>query len=58
MSIWEQFKEYLFLKKRDKSTPKNTYLKAMHGMNRISLLMFLIAIFILIFRYLILPVFR
>ncbi len=49
-SIWNQILQYLYIRKRDKSEPLNTNTKLMHGMNRISILMFLIAILILLYR--------
>lgn len=49
-SIWHQILEYLYIRKRDKSQPVNTNTKLMHGMNRISIIMFLIAIIILIIK--------
>lgn len=50
MKILDQMAEYLFLKKRDPNEKRSKFVKYMHGMNRISLLMFLIAILILVFR--------
>ncbi|MBO9154645.1 DUF6728 family protein [Chitinophaga sp. GCM10012297] len=49
-SIWRQILQYLFIKKRDKSEPLNTNTKLMHGMNRISIIVFLVAIIILLIR--------
>ncbi|MGE7773927.1 DUF6728 family protein [Chitinophaga sp. NPDC101104] len=49
-SIWNQILQYLYIRKRDKSEPLNTNTKLMHGMNRISILMFLIALLILLYR--------
>ncbi len=49
-SIGRQLKQYLFLKKRDPNEPRNVNIFLMHGMNRISILIFLIAIIILIIR--------
>jgi hypothetical protein len=49
-SIGTQLKQYLFLKKRDRSEPRNINIFLMHGMNRISIIIFLIAIIILIVR--------
>ncbi|MGX5820835.1 DUF6728 family protein [Chitinophaga lutea] len=49
-SPWRQVQEYLFLKKRDPNEPVNTNIKLMHGMNRISIFLFIIAIIILIIR--------
>jgi len=58
MGVWRQIQEYLFIKKRDPKAPYNTYIKYMHGMNRISLLMFLVALIILLIRYVIIPLFH
>lgn len=58
MGIWRQFAEYLYLKKRDPNEPRTKWMKYMHGMNRISLLMFLAALLIMLFRFVILPLFK
>ncbi|RFM28613.1 DUF6728 family protein [Deminuibacter soli] len=58
MGIWRQIAEYLYIKKRDPNAPRNTSIRAMHGMNRISLFMFLLALVIMIVRFLIIPLFR
>jgi len=58
MSIWRQFAEYLFIKKRDPNHPNTKWMKYMHGMNRISLLMFVVALLILLTRLFILPLFK
>ncbi len=58
MGIWKQFAEYLYLKKRDPNEPRTKWMKYMHGMNRISLLMFLAAVLIMLFRFVILPLFK
>jgi hypothetical protein len=55
MSIFKQLKEYLFISKRDPNEPRTQWMKYMHGMNRISLFMFLIAVLIVLFKTLILP---
>ena len=49
-SIWRQILQYLYIKKRDPGDPVNTNIKLMHGMNRISIILFLIAIIILIIK--------
>lgn len=49
-SIWQQVLTYFYIKKRDANAPRNIDLKFMHGMNRISLFMFLIAIIVMIVR--------
>lgn len=48
--MWKQILTYFYLRKRDKSDPINTNIKFMHGMNRISLFIFLIAVIIMIVR--------
>jgi len=48
--IWQQLLTYLYIRKRDSNDPRNINIKMMHGMNRISLFMFLIAIVIMIVR--------
>lgn len=51
--MWKQILTYLYLRKRDKDEPTNINIKFMHGMNRISLLMFLVAVIIMIVRLII-----
>lgn len=50
--IRDQILRYLFLKKRDPDAPRTTYVKMMHGMNRISILLFLVCLIILLIRLL------
>lgn len=47
MGIFHQVAEYLYLKKKDPNRPHSTFLKYMHGINRISILLFLVALVIL-----------
>lgn len=49
--IWDQILRYMFLKKKDPNAPHTTYVKMMHGMNRISILLFLICVVILLIRF-------
>ena len=58
MGIWNQLAEYLYIKKRDPNEPRTQWMKYMHGMNRISLLMFIVALLVIIFKLAILPLFR
>ncbi len=58
MGIWKQLAEYLYIKKRDPNEPRTQWMKYMHGMNRISLIMFLVALLIILFKLVILPLFR
>jgi len=50
-SMWSQILTYLYIKKRDKDAPINTNIKLMHGMNRISIIMFLVALVVLLVRF-------
>ena len=50
MGIWKQFAEYLYIKRRDPNDQRTQWMKYMHGMNRISLLMFLVALLVMIIR--------
>ena len=50
MGIWRQLQEYLYLKKRDPNAPHTTWMRYMHGINRISLFMFLIALIVIIVK--------
>ncbi len=50
-SMWSQILTYLYIKKKDKDAPNNTNIKLMHGMNRISIMMFLIALIVLLVRF-------
>lgn len=58
MGILKQLAEYLYLKKKDPSEPRTKWMKYMHGMNRISLIMFLIAVMIIVFKLVILPLLK
>jgi hypothetical protein len=51
-AMWKQILTYLYIRKRDPNAPRNMDLKFMHGMNRISIFMFLIAIIVMIIRLL------
>lgn len=50
MGVWNQIAEYLYIKKRDPNNPRTKWMKYMHGINRISILMFLIAMIILVVK--------
>lgn len=47
MSILKQVAEYLYLKKKDSNASNTTFVKYMHSINRISILLFLVALVIL-----------
>jgi hypothetical protein len=58
MSILSQIAEYLYLKKPDPDRPKTQWMKYMHGINRISIFLFLFALMIILLRLVILPLFK
>jgi hypothetical protein len=58
MGIWNQIQQYLFIKKEDPNAPKTPWMKYMHGMNRISLLMFIIAVLFIVIKQVVIPMFR
>lgn len=58
MGIWNQIQQYLFIKKADPNAPKSQWMKYMHGMNRISLVMFLLAVIFILVKQVIIPLFR
>ena len=47
MSVLKQVAEYLYLKKRDPNEEPTQWMKYMHGINRLSIFLFLIAMIIL-----------
>ncbi|MFT4204598.1 MAG: hypothetical protein QM610_11895 [Chitinophagaceae bacterium] len=50
MKFLDQIARYLYIKKKDPDEEVNTNTKLMHGMNRISIIVFLIAVCIVIIR--------
>jgi hypothetical protein len=50
MGIGRKIAEYLYLRKRDPNEPHTQWMKYMHGINRISILMFLAAMVILLLK--------
>ncbi|MBS1513345.1 MAG: hypothetical protein JST86_21085 [Bacteroidetes bacterium] len=52
MGILDQIAEYLFLKKKDPNAPRTKWMKYMHGINRISILLFILAMIILAIKLL------
>ena len=52
MGVWKQIAEYLYLRKPDPNRPKSQWVKYMHGINRLSLLLFILALIILVFKLL------
>ena len=52
MGVWKQIAEYLYLKKKDPDAPRTQWMKYMHGINRLSILLFLLAMIILAIKLL------
>ena len=50
MGVLRQLAEYFYLRKRDPNAPHTRWMKYMHGINRISLFMFLIALIIIFLK--------
>ena len=50
MGFLRQIGEYLYIVKRDSKQERTGMMKAMHGMNRISLIVFLIGIIVILVR--------
>jgi hypothetical protein len=50
MGVLKQIAEYLYLRKPDPGRPKTKFVKYMHGINRLSILLFLLALIILIIK--------
>jgi hypothetical protein len=52
MGVLKQLSEYLFLKKKDPERPKSKWIGYMHGINRLSILIFLLCLVILAIKLL------
>lgn len=52
MRILNQIAEYLYLKKKDPNSKVTPWMKYMHGINRISIILFLLAILFIIVKML------
>lgn len=50
MGILRQVGEYFYIKKKDPNRPDTKWVKYMHGINRISILLFLVAMIILVVK--------
>jgi hypothetical protein len=58
MGILKQLGEYLYIKKKDPNEPKTQWMKYMHGMNRISLMMFLVGLIVILVKLFVLPMIK
>lgn len=52
MGIRNQIAEYLYLKKKDPNRPNSSFVKKMHFINRMSILLFMLAMIILLIKLL------
>lgn len=52
MGVWRQIGEYLWIVKKDPNAPKSKWISYMHFINRLSILLFLLAMIVLIVRWL------
>lgn len=50
MGILKQIAQYLYLVKKDPNAPDTQWVKYMHGINRLSIILFLIAIVIIVVK--------
>ena len=50
MGVWRQVAEYFYIKKRDPNAPNTQWMRYMHGINRISIFMFLMGLIILLLK--------
>jgi len=51
MGIWKQIGDYILFRKRDPNDPDSNFLRKMHWINRISIFLFLIAMIIMIIKW-------
>lgn len=58
MGVLRQIAEYLYIKKPDPNREKTQWMKYMHGINRISILLFLFALIVILVRLVIIPFLR
>lgn len=52
MSILKQVAEYLYIRKRDPNDQPTQWMKYMHGINRLSIILFLLALVVIIIKLL------
>lgn len=58
MGVIQQIAEYLYLRKKDPNAPSTQWIKYMHGINRISIYMFIFALLVILVKLVILPLFK
>ena len=50
MGVLKQVAEYLYLKKKDPNAPNSQFVKYMHGINRLSIILFLLALIFIVVK--------
>lgn len=50
MGVLRQIAEYLYIRKKDANAPDTQWVKYMHGINRLSIILFLVAMIVIIAR--------
>lgn len=58
MGVIQQIAEYLYLRKKDPNAPSTQWIKYMHGINRISIYMFIFALLVILVKLVILPLLK
>lgn len=53
MGVLKQIAEYLYIRKPDPDRPKTSFVRYMHGINRLSILLFLLALVIMLVKLLV-----
>lgn len=50
MGMLKQVAEYLYLRKKDPNAPNTQWVKYMHGINRLSIILFLLAMIFIVIK--------
>ncbi len=58
MGILKQLGEYLYLRKKDPEAPDTQWIKYMHGINRLSVFLFLFALIVMLVKFVIIPLLK
>ncbi len=58
MGILRQVAEYLYIKKPDPNREKTQWMKYMHGINRLSIFLFLFAMIVILIKLVIIPLLK
>ncbi len=52
MGVLKQMAEYLWLRKKDSNRPRSSWVGYMHGINRISIILFILSLIIIVIKLL------